>query len=64
MPTLDVINIYSVVSGCPLIVTCYFAIKNRGDSEEIQNKIKQLTIFYKYETIKGVEEFLKGEENE
>lgn len=57
----EIISNFTIASGVPTVLVCYFYQKTFGDSLELQAKIARLTEFYNYEEIIGLELFLKSD---
>lgn len=51
MSSSDLISQVSIATGCPVVVSGYFIAEARGMDEELEQKIKDLISFYKYDSI-------------
>ena len=49
----------AVATQAPVIVCCYYIAHLVGINPEIQNLIDRLVVFYKYDKIYGVEDWIK-----
>lgn len=62
-PFQDKLNSISMATYIPLVAVAYYIAKVEGMTEEIQNTIRMLNDFYKYDEIIGVNELMGDNSN-